>query len=175
MRESWGELDVTDVIDGLQHVHRTGRASPASTVVIGGSAGGFTALHVVTRASDQVAGAVVSYPVTDLVALDETTHRFEAHYNASLIGVRPQADVRYRERSPVSSAHLIRRPILVFHGDQDPVVGIDQSRRFVSRVTEAGGSAELVVYEGEGHGFRNPVHLADEFRRTGAFLDTLVP
>ena len=33
---------------------------------------------------------------------------------------------------------------------------------------------EYVVYEGEGHGFRDPEHVADEYRRTEAFLDRLL-
>ena len=54
--------------------------------------------------------------------------------------------------SPIDS----RTPLLVLHGDTDPVVPVEQSRAFVERCVAAGGDVELVVYEGEGHGFRQP-------------------
>jgi len=31
------------------------------------------------------------------------------------------------------------------------------------------------VYEGEGHGFRQPANQLDEYRRMGEFLDRVVP
>ena len=38
----------------------------------------------------------------------------------------------------------------------------------------AGQDIELVVYEGEGHGFRDPDHQRDEYRRIGEFLERVV-
>jgi dipeptidyl aminopeptidase/acylaminoacyl peptidase len=173
MRHGWGEVDVADVVSGLGHAHRHGWGRPDRTVVIGGSAGGFTVLHVLAGAPELAAAGVVSYPVTDLRELDATTHRFEAHYNTTLVGPRPHAEARYVERSPVEFAAKIRRPLLVLHGDADPVVGVGQSERLVRAITEAGGRAELHVYEGEGHGFRAPEHQLDEYRRITEFIDRL--
>lgn len=62
----------------------------------------------------------------------------------------------------------------MFHGDADPVVGVDHSRALVAAVQAAGGSAELIVYDGEGHGFRDPRHQLDEFARIGEFLRRIV-
>jgi dipeptidyl aminopeptidase/acylaminoacyl peptidase len=170
MRHGWGVVDVDDTIAGLRHAHAEGWGAPASTVLMGGSAGGFTALHVVHRVPDACRAAVVSYPVGDLVALDETTHRFEAHYNASLVGERPAADSEYLRRSPLTFADALTVPLLVLHGDDDRVVGVDQSRALVERMVAAGHVAELQVYEGEGHGFRRAATLLDEYRRTSDFL-----
>ena len=75
-----------------------------------------------------------------------------------------------RDRSPVWFAHQIQRPLLVFHGEDDPVVPVAQSRVLVERMRAAGGNVELVVYPGEGHGFRDPHHQLDEYARTEAFL-----
>jgi len=63
----------------------------------------------------------------------------------------------------------------LFHGTDDPVVPIDQSNEFVERVRAARGSVDYVVYEGEGHSFRNPVNQRDEYERTERFLNALVP
>jgi dipeptidyl aminopeptidase/acylaminoacyl peptidase len=140
---------------------------------MGGSAGGFTVLGVIAEAPTLVAAAIVSYPVTDLFDLAERSHRFERHYTHSLVGpVPPTHDEPgpYIDRSPVNFANRIRTPLLVFHGADDPVVPIEQSRVFATRIVEGGGFVELCVYEGEGHGFRQPVNQLDEYRRIGEFL-----
>ncbi len=65
--------------------------------------------------------------------------------------------------------------MLVLHGDEDPVVPLSSSQDLVRRIRASGGDAELVVYAGEGHGFRDPVNKRDEYRRTEAFRDRSVP
>jgi dipeptidyl aminopeptidase/acylaminoacyl peptidase len=177
LRERWGELDVSDVADVVRHAHASGLATPARTVMIGGSAGGFTVLNVARHHPDLVAAAVVAYPVADLADLAERSHRFERHYTRTLVGEPPPApevDERARDRSPTWFADRIRTPLLVLHGEDDPVVPVGQSRVLVERIRAAVGGTvpdvELVVYPGEGHGFRQRVHQLDEYERIAAFL-----
>ncbi len=168
MRGRWGDLDVSDCADGTNHAITQGWADPARVVIMGGSAGGLTALHLLARFGELFAGGIVLYPVTDLDALDATTHRYEKHYNASLVGAR--TDLLYAERSPVSHVSLITKPLLILHGDADPVVGVDQSRAIAEQLTALGREVELVVYEGEGHGWRKPETRIDEINRIDSFL-----
>jgi dipeptidyl aminopeptidase/acylaminoacyl peptidase len=127
------------------------------------------------RHPDAIAAAVVAYPVTDLVDLAQRSHRFEAHYNDSLVGTLPDAAARFDERAPIRHPErFTRRPILLMHGDADPVVPVDHSRAFTAACAAAGGDIELVVYEGEGHGFRRPENQMDEYRRMHAFLGRTV-
>ncbi len=173
LRGRWGELDVGDIVDSIAHAHEHGWGSPRATAIVGSSAGGFTALGVVAARPELVAAAIVSYPVTDLSDLAERSHRFERHYTDSLVGPLPAAQSVYDQRSPLNVAEqLDRTPLLVMHGEDDPVVPVEQSRSFVDRCVEAGGDVELVVYEGEGHGFRRPENQLDEYRRMHSFLAT---
>ena len=143
---------------------------------MGGSAGGFTALGAVAAEPARFAATVVLYPVTDLVDLAERSHRFEQHYTDSLIGPLPAMLDEYRNRSPLSHAdRYTTRPMLILHGDADPVVPVEQSRLFAERVRAAGGDAELHVYEGEGHGFRQRPNQLDEYRRIAGFLARHLP
>jgi dipeptidyl aminopeptidase/acylaminoacyl peptidase len=175
LRGRWGELDVSDIADSLSHAHAQGWGSPTHTAVIGSSAGGFTALGVVAARSDLLSAAVVAYPVSDLTDLAERSHRFERHYTDSLVGPLPGAQSLCESRSPRNfAAQLAGTPLLVMHGDNDPVVPVDQSRDLVDRCREAGGDVEFVVYEGEGHGFRKPENQLDEYRRMQSFLATHV-
>jgi dipeptidyl aminopeptidase/acylaminoacyl peptidase len=174
----WGEADSDDVAAVLRSLHRAGTTEPGRTVLMGGSAGGFTALGVVARHPGLVRAVSVSYPVTDLVDLERRSHRFERHSVWRLVarpGETAAGDRRLRERSPVQLASLISVPIALAHGSDDPVVPVDQSRELADRIVAAGGRVDLVVYDGEGHGFRSPEHQRDDYRRTEAFLEFHVP
>ncbi|MEO7369876.1 MAG: prolyl oligopeptidase family serine peptidase, partial [Ilumatobacteraceae bacterium] len=176
LRGRWGELDVSDTIDFINDAHRHGRGTPRRTAIVGSSAGGFTALGMIAARPDLVAAGIVAYPVTDLADLAERSHRFERHYSDTLVGAMPASAPLYRDRSPFHFAErLAGTPLLVMHGDSDPVVPVEQSVAFAQRCRAAGGDVELVVYEGEGHGFRRPENQLDEYRRARAFLATYVP
>jgi dipeptidyl aminopeptidase/acylaminoacyl peptidase len=168
MRGRWGDIDVTDCADGVNHAIAQGWADPSRIVIMGGSAGGLTALHLLARFGDLFAGGIVLYPVTDLDALDATTHRYEKHYNATLVGTR--TDALYADRSPITHVSRITKPLLILHGDADPVVTVDQSKAVADQLTGLGRDAQLVIYEGEGHGWRKPETRIDEINRIDTFL-----
>lgn len=175
LRRQWGVVDVADTLAVTRWAHTNGLGTPARTVLMGGSAGGFTALGAIAAAPESFAAAAVAYPVADLADLVERSHRFERHYTDTLVGPLPAAADEYRHRSPVWRAEqFVTRPLLVLHGDVDPVVPVDQSRVFVDRVRAVGGDAELHVYAGEGHGFRQRANQLDEFERIGRFLDRVL-
>jgi dipeptidyl aminopeptidase/acylaminoacyl peptidase len=109
----------------------------------------------------------VAFPVTDLIALTAATHRFEAHYCEHLVG--PFDTDLYRARSV--DADGIFDPLLLLHGSADLVVDVGASRALVARLQALGRPAELVEYDGEGHGWRQSATMIDELNRLEAFLE----
>jgi dipeptidyl aminopeptidase/acylaminoacyl peptidase len=170
LREQWGHLDVADSAAGMRAAAARGWGHPDRMVPIGGSAGGLTVLLLLAVHSELCAAGVSLYGVADLFELDETTHRFEAHYLQSLVGVLPAAAPRYRERSPINHAGRIVAPLLVLQGSADRVVPKAQADTLVERLQRAGGTVEYHVYEGEGHGWSRAEVVTDELERTWAFL-----
>jgi dienelactone hydrolase len=164
MRNAWGTADAQDVSAAVAYAQALGWGSRARTVLMGGSAGGYTALNVLVAHPELVAGAAVVYPVTDPVVLAAATYRFEAHYNDTLLGAEPV----------VVDPLRLQRPVLVLHGDADPVVPVVQSELFVERAAAAGKDVELHVFEGEGHGFRLPANQAAEYALIEAFVSRIV-
>jgi dipeptidyl aminopeptidase/acylaminoacyl peptidase len=174
---AWGRLDVDDTAALLTDAHRLGWATPATTVIIGGSSGGLTVLGVLADFPDLVVGGVASYPVSDLRALTEVTHRFEAHYTDTLVaandGSKRSLDA-FRALSPIHRAEAITRPLLLFHGADDEVVPLAQTDALVERLRAVDRDVTYIVYEGEGHGFRRPENVSDEYARTETFLERVV-
>ncbi|MGI9032055.1 MAG: prolyl oligopeptidase family serine peptidase, partial [Ilumatobacteraceae bacterium] len=166
----WGELDVTDTLVWITHAHEAGWATPDTTVVMGGSSGGYTVLRLLGRSGRSVAGGIALYPVTDLVDLAARSHRFEAHSTIRLIGPLEDHE-RYRARSAMAVVDRIDVPLLVLHGTDDPVVPVEGTVAFVDALRARGADVDLHLFEGEGHGFRQPEHQLAEYHLVGQFLD----
>ncbi len=136
----WGERDVADVASGIKHAIKEGWAAPGRVALMGGSAGGFTALNVAAKHPDLVAAVIAVAPVTDLLDLAATTHRFESGDLQRLVGPLPGARERYVDRSPVTHVAELRVPALLLHGDDDPVVTPERTATFAARVASARAS-----------------------------------
>jgi dipeptidyl aminopeptidase/acylaminoacyl peptidase len=166
----WGELDVADCAAGMQQMADRGLVDGERMAPIGSSAGGFTALLLLARHPELCAAGVALSAVADLVDLAARSHRFEAHYTHSLIGPLPDAYDLHVARSPLTHAANITAPLLLLHGDADPVVPVDQARALHAELQRFGRRSELHVFEGEGHGWGRPEVVVDELARVEAFL-----
>jgi len=76
----------------------------------------------------------------------------------------------YLKASPVNYVNKDAPPFLFFHGSDDKLVPIDQSRRLGAKLQSAGVSAEVNVLDGEGHGFTD-ANNQKAMRRMLDFLD----
>lgn len=168
----WGIVDVDDCIDAVRHMITTGRIDPRRIAIRGSSSGGMSVFLALAK-SPLFVGGVSAYGVTDLCGLQEDTHKFEAHYNDSLIGRWPEEKSLYIERSPLSHAGDIHVPVLLLHGDADKVVPIKQARLMMNNLKKAGVHCSLKEYAGAGHGFRQPQTIKDAFERELAFYGSV--
>jgi dipeptidyl aminopeptidase/acylaminoacyl peptidase len=57
-----------------------------------------------------------------------------------------------RMASPAHHVDPSDPPLLVFHGDQDQTVLLDQSERIIAAYEQAGLNARLITIENAGHG-----------------------
>lgn len=56
-------------------------------------------------------------------------------------------------------------PVWIVHGDADPVVPVEQSRRMYAALVEAGAEVRYVEVPGEGHGSWNPGYADEDLPR----------
>jgi dipeptidyl aminopeptidase/acylaminoacyl peptidase len=68
-----------------------------------------------------------------------------------------------RECSPIYYLHRNLPPTLIYHGDADTLVPLDQSERYCAAVVEAGCRAELVVHPRGGHGWASMIFDLEKF------------
>jgi dipeptidyl aminopeptidase/acylaminoacyl peptidase len=113
---------------------------------------------------------ICSYGVSNLFTLEMDTHKFEAHYNASMVGELPEAAERFHAWSPVFHAEKIKDAIIFFQGKDDKVVPQEQSNTIVEALRANGVPHEYHLYEGEGHGFRKSETLAHHYKAIERFL-----
>lgn len=170
LRLNWGICDVEDSISGAQHVAATGRVDPQRTVIMGGSAGGFTVLQVMAHHPDEFTAGVNLYGVANQFHLASDTHKFESRYTDTMIGPLPEAAAVYHERSPAFHAGKITRPLAVFQGDIDQVVPRQQSDDVVAALERSGTPHIYHVYDDEGHGWRRQDTIEHFFGAVEEFL-----
>jgi dipeptidyl aminopeptidase/acylaminoacyl peptidase len=154
LRGNWGIHDVNDAVSAARYLGSSGLANEAKSVIMGGSAGGFTVLHALVTHPGLFKAGVCLYGVSNQFSLAMETHKFEERYTDSLLGPLPEASALYRERSPEFFAHKIVDPLIVFQGEIDEVVPRNQSDTIVASLKARNVPHEYHVYAGEGHGWR---------------------
>jgi len=167
---NWGVYDVQDTITGAKYLTDEGLVDRDKIVIMGGSAGGYTALQAIVDEPGFFKAAVVSYGIANQFSLVMDTHKFEERYSDWLLGALPDAAEKYRDRSPLFHAHKIKDAVIVFQGEDDRVVPKNQSDTIVAALRRNGVPHEYIVYEGEGHGFRKPETKIDFYNKTLKFL-----
>jgi dipeptidyl aminopeptidase/acylaminoacyl peptidase len=161
------KTSIGDVRDAARWLVAQGIADPAKLAVFGWSYGGYAALQANVLDANLFKAVVAVAPVTDLALL---RHQGNGFTNANLQDQFIGAGAHIEEGSPANNAKAFVAPVLMFHGDTDFNVSIDQSRRMDRELRGAGKSSELVVYPGLDHSLVDGTARADMLRRTEAFL-----
>ncbi len=165
----WGEVDVEDSTAAARALIRAGEVDPERIMITGGSAGGYTTLLALALRDDFAAG-ISLFGVADLELLVHDTHKFEAHYEHSLVGPYPERIDLYKDRSPITHADRISVPLLLLQGLDDKVVPPAQSEAIAAALNERGIPYAYLAFEGEGHGFRGAEAQRRSLEATLSFL-----
>jgi dipeptidyl aminopeptidase/acylaminoacyl peptidase len=161
------KTSVGDVCDGGRWLIAQGITDASRLAVFGWSYGGYAALQANVLDADLFKAVIAVAPVTDLALLkNQAMERNSAFLRADYIG----SGLHIREGSPAQHAQKFKAPVLMFHGDKDFNVDIDQSRRMQKALRGAGRSSELVVYPDLEHDLSDGSARADMLRKSEAFL-----
>ena len=176
----WGEIDVSDIADGVASVIQKGWVDERQIFIRGSSAGGYAVLCALTRYADLFSGGACYYGIGNLITLAEITHKFEGKYIDQLIGepydptTATNPESRFTARSPVFEMDRVNSPLILFQGLDDKVVPPEVSREVVTVLQEKGLKYEYIEYPGEGHGFRASENRIDALTREVAFFSAII-
>ena len=174
LRKKWGPLDVEDAVGGAQALVEQGLADPKRLIIMGGSAGGYTVLNALTHQPGFFKAGVAMYPVTNLFTLEMNTHKFEADYNATMVGTLPEDAEFFKEWSAVFHADKIRDAVALFHGTEDTAIDPEQSKTVAAALKANKVPHIFRLYEGEGHGWRKAETIEKFYKEVVDFLQQYV-
>ncbi|MDE2970490.1 MAG: prolyl oligopeptidase family serine peptidase [Chloroflexota bacterium] len=157
----WGVVDVNDCVNAALFLIERGEVDGQRIAISGGSAGGYTALSAMAFRDVFSAGASY-FGVSDLEALLNSIHKFDATSLVGLVGPYPLYRKRYSERSPINAADWVSCPVIFFQGLDDTIVPPEQSEAMFDALKSQGVPTTYITFPGEGHGFRQ----AQTIRRT---------
>jgi dipeptidyl aminopeptidase/acylaminoacyl peptidase len=164
--QSW-RTSIGDVDDAGRWLVSQGIADPNKLAIFGWSYGGYAALQANVLDPKLFKAAVAVAPVTDLASIVEERRDWSDYSEVrEMVGAGPHV----REGSPAQNADRIAAPVLLFHGDLDLNVSVQESKLMDEKLRGAGKQVQLIVYPGLDHQLADGAVRADMLRKTDAFL-----
>jgi acetyl esterase/lipase len=134
---------------------------PKRIIAGGGSAGGHVAVCTAMEcAVDEEGDPNVSADPNALVLFNPVLDTTRERFRDTAVG----GDVRVM--SPVHHVASGMPPTIIFHGTADTTVPVEDAQRFTELMRETGNTCELVLFEGESHGFFNYSRSKEIFNKT---------
>ena len=157
----WGGRIQQDLTDAVRWAIEGGIADPGRVAIMGASFGGYAAQAGLAFTPDLYACGVSLVGPSDLTTLLESIPPYWESMRAVFrrrVGdlSTPEGRAFLLDRSPLTHASAIRRPLLLVHGANDPRVDLSESQRMAATLDAAGVPATLVVFPDEGHGLARP-------------------
>ncbi|MGE3808971.1 MAG: prolyl oligopeptidase family serine peptidase [Gemmataceae bacterium] len=151
-----------DLVDGVDHLIKSGLVDKAAVGITGGSYGGYASAWGATYYSDRFAASVMFVGLSDLISMTGTSdipHEMFLVHNRRWLW---QDYDYFQKRSPIYHLKKAKTPLLILHGKADPRVNPGQSLELYRQLKVMGKvPVRLVWYPGEGHGNRRAASRYD--------------
>lgn len=159
----WGNLEVKDLLAGVDYLVDAGIADPQRLGIGGWSFGGLLTDYVI--ASDKRFKAAISGAGSGnrlgLFGHDQWIQLWQAEYPAPWQAPDQWIKVSY----PFFHADRINTPTLFLGGDKDWSVPLLGSEQMYQALKVTGVPTQLIVYPGEGHQLTRPSFVVDRLQR----------
>ncbi len=170
-----GGGDLQDVLAAADWIKQTGYLDPKKLVLMGGSYGGYMTMMGVTKAPDVWAAGVPIVPFVNWFTEIANEDPVLQQSDLATMGDPEKNKDLFRDRSPIFFVDQINAPLLLLAGGNDPRCPKEEAQQVVDAVKKRGGTADLKVYENEGHGFARVENQIDAYQRVSGFLKARVP
>jgi len=157
----WAGKMHDDLIDAVQWAVKQGVTTQDQVAIMGGSYGGYATLTGLTFTPDAFACGVDIVGPSNLNTLLSTVPPYWASFFEQLAkrmgDPRTEAGKKWlTERSPLTRADQIKKPLLIGQGANDPRVKQAESDQIVKAMQAKNIPVTYVLFPDEGHGFARP-------------------
>jgi dipeptidyl aminopeptidase/acylaminoacyl peptidase len=167
----WGNLDVQDVLAGVDYVVAQGLADPNKLGVGGWSYGGILTNYVITQ-STRFKAAISG--ASEALMRSNYGHDVYQLWWETELGLPWENAAAWEKISSFNHVAKITTPTLWMGGGSDWNVPIMNSEQMYQAMKRLGQQTQLVVYPGEFHGISRPTFQKDRFARYLAWYDKYI-
>ena len=174
-RFDMGGGDLQDVLAAADWIQKTGYVDPKKIVVMGGSYGGYMTMMALTKAPEIWAAGVSIVPFVNWATEVQNEDPELREYDLATMGDPAKNRELWQDRSPINFVDRIKVPVLLLAGGNDPRCPKSEAQQVADAIKKHNGTAELKIYENEGHGFVRVENQIDAYTRVAEFLKKYVP
>jgi dipeptidyl aminopeptidase/acylaminoacyl peptidase len=165
----FGHGDLRDILAGIDAAAKVAPIDTERLGLTGGSYGGFMSMWAVTQ-TNRFRAAVAAAGISDWLS-----YYGENGIDAWMIpyfGKSAYDDPAvYGASSAINYMHNVKTPTFAYVGEHDIECPAPQTQEFWHAMKAMNVPTSIMIYPGEGHGLRDPEHLADAEQRTLAWFD----
>lgn len=170
-----GDVDLKDVVASKDFMAEYDWVDGDRIGIIGGSYGGYMVAAALAFEPEEFDVGINIFGVTNWVRTLKSIPPWWESFRESLydeMGDPATDEERHRAISPLFHAENINKPLLVVQGANDPRVLQVESDELVEAVRQNDVPVEYIIFEDEGHGFRNKSNRIEASNAYVEFLDT---
>jgi dipeptidyl aminopeptidase/acylaminoacyl peptidase len=142
---------------------------------MGGSYGGYMTLASLVNYGDRLRGGINVVGISQFVTFLTNTSGYRRDLRRAEYGDERDPRMRaYLNRiSPLTNAGMIRKPLLVVQGLNDPRVPASESEQLVAKLRANRSEVWYLAAKDEGHGFRKKGNRDFYLKTAATFLERL--
>lgn len=168
--KNW-RTSIGDITASAKWLAQQGIADPDRLAILGWSYGGYAALQSAVTEPSLYKAVIAIAPVTDLAMLKEDAQYFT---NRDLVEEEIGQGPHVVDGSPLRHAGNIVAPVLLFHGDHDSNVNIQQSVKMDAALKAAGRQSSLTTFKGLDHQLDDSSARFEMLASIGQLLDKTI-
>jgi dipeptidyl aminopeptidase/acylaminoacyl peptidase len=164
-----GHGDLRDILAGIDAVEKVAPVDENRLGLTGGSYGGFMTMWAVTQTNRFKAG-VAAAGISNWQSYygENGIDEWMIPYFGASVYDDPEI---YAKSSAINYIKNVKTPVFSYVGAQDIECPAPQTEEFWHALNDLGVPTSYAIYPGEGHGLRDPAHVADADARTLAWFD----
>ncbi|MGO9425542.1 MAG: alpha/beta fold hydrolase [Steroidobacteraceae bacterium] len=165
----FGYGDLRDVLAGIDAAVKAAPVDGARLGIMGGSYGGFMTMWAVTQ-TQRFKAAVAIAGISNWLSYygENGIDAWMLPYFGASAYDDPEV---YARSSPINFIRNVRTPTFAYVGERDIECPAPQTQEFWHALKTLGVPGAIMIYPDEGHGLRDPEHIADALARTLRWFD----